>query len=291
MAMMLGLANGDVPTTLAGYTEDLAASWAEMGIRCLAVNFRQPHADVEVGANTVRSRLAEHGVYVAQFAGVNANFVHHEAAIRREGRESVRQAIGAAVQIGATMISSGCGTNSDDYRSNFYAPHPLNYSVDAQGRLVDELRAIAPMIEAAGLLYTIECHQLSTMRSPEIIRAVMDAVDSPAIVANFDPVNLLDSAVAVLENASRMKHMIDTVGPRYGPSCHVKDVRLTNTFVCHIDEVQPGDGMLNYDAYFEAVSTLPGPTALIVEHLDAARSTEGVRYVRERAIAAGVELL
>jgi sugar phosphate isomerase/epimerase len=129
------------------------------------------------------------------------------------------------------------------------------------------------------------------MRSSEVIREILDSVDSPSITANFDPVNLLDSAVAVFDSASRMLHMVDTVGPRYGPSCHVKDIRLTNEFVCHILEVPPGEGVLDYEGYFLAASKLPGPTALIVEHLSPEQSIEGVRFVREMAVANGIELL
>lgn len=291
MAMLLGLANGNVPRNPEGFSADLIEGWARQGIRCLATSFAQPHEVVKAAAPRLRERLADSGIHVAQYAGVNANFVHTDPEVRRAGRESVRVAIGAAHALGATMISSGCGTNSDDYVANFYAPHPLNYSVAARDRLVAELREIAPIVEDAGLLYTIECHQLSVMRSPEVIRDVLDEVDSPVVVANFDPVNLLDSAVAVFDNARRMQEMADVVGPRYGPSCHIKDVLLSTDFVCRIIEVPPGDGVLDYPAFFEAASRLPGPTPLIVEHLDPSRSIEGIRYVRESALACGVELL
>lgn len=291
MAMLLGLANGDIPRHPEEFTGDLVEGWARQGIRCLSTSFLIPHAELAIAAPTLRRTLADNDIHVAQFAGVNANFVHHDDAVRAIGRESVRAAIPAAVALGATMISSGCGTNRDDWAENFYGPHARNYSDDAKWRLVEELRAIAPSIADAGLSYTIECHQLSVMRSPEVIREVLDAVDSPVITANFDPVNLLDSAVAVFDNGARMRHMVETVGPRYGASCHVKDIRVTDDLVCRIVEEPPGDGVLDYAAYFAAASLLPGPTALIVEHLDPSRSAQGIDFVREAALANGVELL
>jgi sugar phosphate isomerase/epimerase len=239
----------------------------------------------------LRSRLAGSGIHVAQMAGVNANFVHAAPEVRAEAHRRVLAAIPTAVGLGATMISSGAGTSRDDWESSFYGPHPDNYSERATDDLIAGLRGIAPHIEDAGLHYTIECHQLSAMRSPEAIRAVMDAVDSPIITANFDPVNLLDSATAVYDNAARMRHIVEVVGPRYGASCHLKDVAVTDDFVCRILEVPPGEGVLDFDVFFEVVRRLPDESALIVEHLTPEQSAAGVRYVRERALAAGIELL
>ncbi|MGX1932875.1 sugar phosphate isomerase/epimerase family protein [Microbacterium resistens] len=291
MAMYLGLANGDIPAEPAGFTEALISSWASLGIRCLSVHFSAGPAAVVNKVADLRSRLSAGGIHVAQMAGVNANFVHPSAEVRAEAHRRVIAAIPTAVGLGATMISSGAGTSRNDWTRAFYGPHPDNYSARAADDLITGLRGIAPHIEDAGLSYTVECHQLSTMRSAEVIREVMDAVDSPVISANFDPVNLLDSAVAVYDNAARMRHIMDVVGPRYGASCHVKDVVVTDEFVCRTLEVPPGDGVLDYDAFFEVVRRLPDESALIVEHLTPEQTAGGVRFVRERALAAGIELL
>lgn len=291
MEMYLGLANGDVPRHPSGFDEDLLARWSAEGIRCLAVNFLPDPTSVRDEVGALRKRLDAHGIHVAQMAGVNANLVHPDPEVRAIAEASVVAALPVAAALGATMISSGCGTARDDWREHFYGPHPANFRREAQERLVEGLRAIAPHVEDAGLRYTIECHQLSVMRSPEIIREVLDAVDSPVITANFDPVNLLVGAEQVFDNAARMRHMVETVGPRYGPSCHIKDVRVTDDLVCRVVEAPPGEGVLDHDAFFEAAARLPGPTALVVEHLDPERSTEGVRYVREQAQRCGVVLL
>ena len=291
MAMYLGLADGDIPRAPEGFTGPLIAGWTELGIRCLSVSFSAGPAAVRDEVADVRSRLADGGIHVAQMAGVNANFVHASPEVRAEAHRRVLAAIPTAVDLGVTMLSSGAGTSSEVWMQHFYAPHSDNYSERAKADLIEGLRGIAKPVEDAGIRYTIECHQLSTMRSPEVIREVLDAVDSPVITANFDPVNLLDSAVAVFDNAARMRHIMDVVGPRYGASCHVKDVAVTNDFVCRMLEVQPGEGVLDYDALFETVRRLPDGSALIVEHLTADRSAEGVRYVRDRALAAGIELM
>lgn len=107
MAMWLGIANGTVPRSPELFTEDLAAEWASQGVRCISTSFARTHAEVSAAGGRIKSLLAGNGIHVAQFAGVNANFVHRDDAVRAQGRSAVREAIVAAQSIGATMISSG----------------------------------------------------------------------------------------------------------------------------------------------------------------------------------------
>jgi sugar phosphate isomerase/epimerase len=292
MNVMLGLANGNIPTDPSAFTPQLVASWEAQGIRCLAVAFAQPYGDVPSSTwHDLRHMLADGGVAISQFTGVNANLVHSDVQVREQGLRRVADAIPAAEALGATMIASGCGTNHPNWAEHFYGPAPLNHAPETEDRLVESLRHVADLIADSNLLYAIECHQLSTMRSPEVIRDVLDRVDSAQIVANFDPVNLLDSANAAYTNGDRIRHMIRTVGPRYGPSCHVKDLAVGTGFICHLDEVAPGEGLLDFGALFEAVLALPGPTALIVEHLPAGRTDAAVAFVRNAARDHGLELV
>ncbi|MFW6598380.1 sugar phosphate isomerase/epimerase family protein [Propionibacteriaceae bacterium Y2011] len=300
MGMFLGLANGDIPRDPTGFSADLVNGWAERGIRCLAFGFPSiPQSATAEAAKELRPLLDDHGIHVSQYVGVNANLASIDPAARAEGLERIRAAIPAAQALDTTMIQSGAGTNSPTATSH-YSPHPDNYSDRAREGLIEALSTIAPEIADAGLLYSLECHLLTTMRSVEVIREVLDAVDSDVIVANFDPVNMLDSPTAVYDNAARMAHMVDVMVPtdgpsRYGPTSHIKDVVLHDKLVSHIDEVAPGKGVLDLDAFFAAATKLPtgrrNGTALIVEHLGPDASYEGIDLVREAAIARGVELL
>lgn len=290
MTYVLGLANGTVPLEPLELTPGLAEGWAAEGIGCIAVPFGNKTIPlsprVRVG---LRSMLADHGIRIAQFAGVNANLAHREQAIRQAGIERVRAAIPAALDMGAQMIISGVGTSHEEWEADHYAPHPANHEPEAEEWLVEALRQVAKLIEGTDLLYALECHQLTTARSPQAIRRILDAVDSPQVVANFDPVNLLDSAYAAHHNAEVIPNMVETVGPRYGPTCHIKDIAVRRGFVCHLDECPLGHGLVDLDAVFTAVQRLPKPTALIVEHLTAEQTVPAVRHVRAAATAFGLE--
>ncbi|MFS0892873.1 sugar phosphate isomerase/epimerase family protein [Microbacterium sp. 179-I 3D3 NHS] len=288
--MMLGLANAGIPRDDRAIDEELLREWSALGIRCIATGFFAPPNEVARRASSLRGRLADAGIAIAQYAGLNANLVHPDARRRAVTRHQVRDALELGRELAVGMIASGCGTTAEAPGRSFYAPDPRNHHPETVDRLIDELRLIAPMAEDAGVMYSIECHQLTTMGDPVTIRAVLDAVDSPAIVANFDPVNLLGSVGEVYGNALAMERMLDVVGPRYGPSCHVKDVVVADELVCRIDEAAPGEGLLDFTAFFAQAARLPGPTALIVEHLPADRRDEAIAFVVEQAHATGAVL-
>lgn len=291
MRARLGLANANIPTEFDLFTDVVVGEWLDLGIRALALHFLGRHEEVVDRGPGLRSRLADDDIEVVQYSGVNANLLHPSEEVRARAVDSVRRAIPAALALGSRMILSGAGSTSADHDTAFYAPAVDNYSEQTAERLVDGLRTIAPMLEDAGLQYAIECHQLTTMRSPRVIRDVLDAVDSPAVFANFDPVNLLDSAYAVMTSGQHIAEMVDVVGPRYASTTHVKDAVVLNDLVCRTIEVPPGKGVVDSADIFTAAARIPADRtrALIVEHLNPADFRGAIEYVRARAEHVGVE--
>lgn len=313
MGLYLGLANGDVPKDPYAFTPALAQGWSDRGVRCLAVGFRDvPPTESAKAATEARPMLTDHGIHISQYVGINAHLAHVDAGRRADGIRRIREAIPAARAWDTTMMQSGVGTNAvaglgepgtrppSGEPHHHYAPHPDNYAPAARDGLVSALGEVATMMADEGMVFSMECHQLTTMRSADVIREVLDEVDSPCVVANFDPVNLLDTPTAVYDNANRMREMADVLFPtdgvsRVGPSCHVKDVVLQQGLVCHIDEAAPGDGVLDLAVLLELAQRLPtgrrDGAALIVEHLAAGSAEAALDHVRTTARAQGVELL
>jgi sugar phosphate isomerase/epimerase len=178
------------------------------------------------------------------------------------------------------MIISGCGSR---HPSHFYGPHPENHLPATRERLIASLRRVVPWAENAGVILALECHVTTALDTPEHIREVIQAVDSPWIRANFDPVNLLGDFSRVWHNADAMRHMWQTLGACYARSAHIKDVVTDADFVVHISEAAPGHGYLDLDAYFEVVRGLGEDTAVIVEHLPADQALAAIAYVTQAA--------
>lgn len=287
----LGIANGDVPSDPAGFSVELARSWRARGMACVAVGFARPAADIDVALmSEVRALLADHGITVSEFAGVNANLVHPDPAVRADAVRRVRDAVAPAAALGARYINSGPGSCAANWVASFYGPDRDNFTAAAEDRAVSTLTDIAAVIDDTELGYAIECHQLTTMRSAEIIRRVLDRVDHPRVLANFDPINLLDSAYAAFTNAERIPELVEIVGPRYALTCHVKDVVVTDAMPYESHEAPPGTGLVAVETILAAAAQLPGdePVELIVEHLDPRGAMVSVELVRQRAEAIGI---
>lgn len=291
LTIQLGMANGTIPAHPGDVSDELLAQWQQQGISVLATSFGPRALELSaVERRTLRRRLADAGVTIVQFAGVNANLSHPAPDVRRGALDRARRFAPVAAELGAERIISGCGTVGDDWEANFYAPHRDNHTVPTEEWLVDGLRQVGEIVAAEGIGWSVECHQLTAMRSPEVIRRVLDAVDSPSVLANFDPVNLLDSANAVYRNAELVPAMLDTMGPRLADTIHIKDVVVRTPLVCHIDEVVPGHGWLDFGALFDALREHGTTRRLIVEHLPAEQTREAVAWVRAKAAEHGLVL-
>lgn len=284
MKARLGIAGPLVPRTLDGLTEDNLGPLREAGVSVLVTHLEAQRPTP--AAEAARKRLADAGVVIAQAAGVSANLVCADEAERAHELERLREALLTAAQLGAESLITGCGTLHPTF---FYGPHPDNHAPQTVDRLVDSLTLAARAAEDVGVPVLIECHQLTTMSRPEVIREVLDRVDSPWVLANFDPVNLLASLDDVYGNAAAMTRMVDVVGTRYAASAHLKDVTVRADIVLHLDEVAPGEGYLDVQAFMDNAARLDDPITLVVEHLPREASMAALASIRELAPSLGVE--
>ena len=284
--LRLGLSGGLVPRDPADYTPELAARLAGLGVTSVVTHLLPPPEVIAAGpGRQVREVLAARGIEVVQATGYNPHLTSADDGLREAGLLRLRRAFDAAAALGSRMVISGCGSL---HPTEFYGPSPRNHTQAARDRLVDSLRRAAPWAEAAGIPLALECHVLTTLDTPEHIRAVLDAVDSDHVGANFDPVNLLGTLPDVYASGSAMRRMRAVVGPRYLPCVHVKDVSVGTGLVVHIDEAPPGEGLLDMDALLAICAELPDGTSLVVEHLPAELAVPALQWLRERAAGAGI---
>jgi sugar phosphate isomerase/epimerase len=278
MRLRLGVSGGPVPRDPADVDEPLARQLADLGVRVLTTHFQPTPTTVAAQASRVRGVLAEHGISIVQATGYNPQLTHPDDAVLATELERLKAAFDTARLLGAEMIISGCGSR---HQSHFYGPHPDNHVPATRDRLIGSLRRVVPWAQDAGVLLALECHVTTALDTPEHIHDIIQAVDSPWVRANFDPVNLLGDFQKVWHNADAMRHMWQTLGACYAKSAHIKDVVTDADFVVHISEAAPGHGHLDLDAFFEVVSQIGEDTAVIVEHLPADQATAAIAYVKQ----------
>lgn len=279
MSMRLGLANGPLPTTSDGFTAPLVDQLQGWGIHALALHLQDVEALVAGSGRRVRDLLADRDIRVWQSTGYMPHLVDPDPDVQREARARISRGLAVAEQLGAVMVNTGVGSHHPTFP---YGPHPANHTPLAVATLVENLRVLCGEAQDRGLLLSLEPHVQTTISDPDTIAGIVAAVDHPALRVNFDPVNLLGTLPEVFDAAAAIGRMGARMGSFLGPSAHVKDIRPLPELVLHLAEVSPGEGYVDWAAYFEVCRGLGDGAALIVEHLHG----DAV----EPAIAATVEL-
>ena len=288
MNLQLGVAGAIVPSDPAGMTPQWARAMAAEGITALVTHL-QPPAEALVGdpSRRVRDVLGDAGIRVAQAAAFDPHLIHPDDAFRRSELERLPTCFEVARDLGAEMLITGCGSLHPDHR---YGPDPRNHDPATRERLVDSLRRVAPLAEHHGVILALECHVMTTLDTPAAIRDIIEAVDSPWVRPNFDPVNMIGGLPDLYDTAGAMERMWEALGSHYTQSAHVKDIIARPDFVLHLDEVAPGQGWLDLAAFFAICQRLGEGAALIVEHLPVDQVDAALQVVREAASEAGVTL-
>jgi sugar phosphate isomerase/epimerase len=289
--LRLGLAGGLIPADARDLTPERAQHLVDLGVRAIVAHFFQNPPETIPGAlaRKVRTVLADAGLHLSQVTGYNPNLVHPDDGLREKDLARLRQALHAAAALGADMVISGCGSLHPSF---FYGPAAGNHRPETRERLIGNLRRAAAWAAEEGVALAMECHVLTTLDTPENIRAVLDAVDSPWLVANFDPVNLIGDLPALYANDRATLHAWHTGGPRWSRrSMHLKDILPQPAFVMHLDEVAPGSGLLDYATVFSICRQLDEGAAVIVEHLEDAQVPDALRWVKTAAEQHGLSFM
>lgn len=145
-------------------------------------------------------------------------------------------------------------------------PHPENRSPRTFDRLAESLRLVCETAEAEGVTIAIEGHVLSVLYSAQRVRDVLDAVGSPALKFNMDPVNFVGSVADVYDTASVIDELFELLGTDT-VALHAKDCALADALVLHIDEVIPGEGTLDYELLLTRFEEVCPDGYVLIEHL------------------------
>jgi sugar phosphate isomerase/epimerase len=263
----------------------------DAGFTCVAVHFlaQDPFEVKAEDCRRVRDLLADHGIAVAQstgYAHYTIPLIHPDAAVRADALRTLREGLRIGAALGAQSVLTGPGSLG---ASGGWSPHRDNHSQRSFDLLVDALRAATGSAESYGVPIGVEGHLLTTVDSPERMLALIDAVGSPYILANCDPVNFIGTLSDYYDTASLLRRFIVPLAGRIA-CAHAKDIVLENRLALHLDEGAPGEGGLDYVMFLQLLAQNAPDTSLIVEHVPVERAIAGAAYVVDQAARAGVSL-
>ena len=234
----------------------------------------------------LKAALHEADLEAAQTNGWYEVLVHPDPATRAQGVAGAQ----ALVRIGRLLNAHSVyiRPGSINPRGPWFA-HPDNHTSEVFDRLVASLRQVAATAEAEGLPLALEGHVLSPLDTPERMRAVLDAVGSPALKFNLDAVNFIGSVAAVHDPRPTIERLFDLLGPDIA-AVHVKDCALEDDLVLHIQEVLLGAGTMDQALILRRLGNVRPEVYTLIEHLPDERIPEARAVYWQVAQAAGVTL-
>lgn len=259
---------------------------AGLGFSTLNVRVRDPWAATADDVARFRDLLAAHGMVPGQTNGeYGGGLVSPDEAERTTAVEFVARMCDLTARLGSPNTYLRPGSLNP---AGAWTPHPENRSPAAFDRLVDSTRRICTAALANGVRVAVEAGVVSPLFSPARIRDYFDAVASPALGFNQDPVNLVGTLEDAWDTTSLVNACFDLLGD-VTIGAHAKDVRIVDGLFPGFEEAEIGHGLLDHVTMLRRMQEVAPSAHVLIEHLPADRFPAAVVALTACAREAGVE--
>jgi len=260
---------------------DYARCWRNLGFSGATIFIHKPLESHPRDILPVKRACDDAGLAVTQANGWYECLVNADPALRAEGIKGMQALCRYGAYLNAYSIYMRPGSLNPN--GHWWA-HPGNHSAETFDRLVDSVRQVCRVAEGEGVKIAIEGHVLTSLDTPARVRDLLDAVASPALKFNLDPVNFI-GAVRDVHDTSRIINLLFDLLGKDTIAAHAKDCGLAEAFVMQIQEVVIGTGMMNYELFLRRFIESCPDKYFIIEHLPVEKiplAREALRLVAER---------
>lgn len=254
---------GYVPADSAEITAETASTIRRHGYLGTTVRVLAPLDVDEAALRRAGQTLRDGGVEVVQCNPQYEMLVHPDDATRRLGVRALQAAARCSRVLRAQNTYVRPGSLSPD---GPWRPHPENTRLRTLERLVASLREVVKAGEQEGVPYAIEGAVVSPLDTPERVRDVIEAVGSPMLRFNADPVNFVGSLPELYDNAAVTNRLFDVVG-QHVICAHVKDIGYVSQLTVRLEEVPLGDGLFDQVTFARRFQQAAPDSYFMLEHL------------------------
>lgn len=254
---------GYVPGDPAQITPEVARTIRNHGYVGTTVRIAAPLDADEVALRRAGQTLRDGGVEVVQCNPQYEMLVDPDDARRGLGIRQLQAAARCALLLGAhnTYIRPGSLSSEGPWR-----PYPGNNHLRTIERLVGALREVVKAGEDEGVPYAIEGAAVSPLDTAERVRDVLEAVDSPMLGFNADPVNFVRGLDDLYDNAAATNKLFDLCG-RWVICAHVKDIDFVSQLTVRLEEVPLGEGRFDQVTFARRFQQCCPDGYFMLEHL------------------------
>ena len=221
-------------------------------------------------ANGVRDAFLRHDIRISVL-GCYINLGDRDPAVRRPQLERFKRHLRAAHDFGCDIVGTETGSlNSDCSR------HPDNGGEEAFDIVLEGVCELVREAENCGVNVCIEAVERYVISSPERLRRLIDAVNSPNLSVIYDPVNFLWST-----NYMREAEIIDAAHHLLGEHIrilHAKDYTITDG---NFNEVPAGQGRLNYHRVLSWLKAQPHAIDILLENTNPALIARTIAFIQK----------
>jgi sugar phosphate isomerase/epimerase len=223
--------------------------------------------------DSIRNAFLRRGLEMVGVSGT-FNAIHPDDHTRRSDTEKVRTLIRSAKGLGTSFVSLCTGTRDAE---NMWRAHPENRSQEAWRTLRDTLDRLLEVAHAESVDLGIEPERANVVDSARSARKILKEVGSPRLRIILDGANLSDpcepdAAAPILREA------FDLLGSDIA-QVHAKEIPLEGEGAI----AAPGDGRLDWDAYFECMREFRYGGPVVIHNLLEADVDAAVNFLREKA--------
>ena len=232
--------------------------------------------------------VAKAGLVIGE-AGAWRNLVAHDEATRKANLQFAVDTLAAADEMGVVACVAFHGTVghagdpwqlSDNYD---YGPHPGNLGEAGFQRMVETARYVIDAVKPRRTRFSLEMVPWLITGTPQEYLRLIKAIDRPAFAAHIDAANMITSPQFYFDTPRMLREGFALLAP-YVVSAHAKDIVMKGgpgLISFHMDEVPPGEGMLDYRAYLRELNALGRDVPLMLEHFDKPEYDRGRDHIRK----------
>jgi sugar phosphate isomerase/epimerase len=204
-------------------------------------------------------------------------------------REAAMRKNIAALELAEETGSLCCVNIAGSLSSAWDGPQMFNLKQETFDRIVKNTQTIIDAVKPVKTKYSLETMPWIFPDSPENYLRLIKAIDREAFGVHLDICNMINCPERYFGITGYVGHSFDLLGDAI-ISIHLKDVKLSRKMTVHIDEVQPGEGDMDFITLFKRAAKLDAGVTMIIEHLSSNEDyAKAFRYLRSVIASAGLD--
>jgi sugar phosphate isomerase/epimerase len=228
------------------------------------------------------------GIVVGE-SGYWENLMTADADLRSRRVADVRKLLTKADAMHCRCVVVLAGTR--DVSDAALAPHPYLYTKECRSEFRELVLRILDGLDLRHARFCVEPWHNTFFYQPDAIREFIDSVAHPRFGLHLDQMNMIDQ-VHFYRTTELINRTFDLLSP-WVASVHLKDMRCDHSHMfLKWDEVNIGDGVMDYGTYLRRLAGLDEDTPCFCEHMEEERDY-ALNFARLHQLAAreGVSFL